>query len=384
MRWWSPRMRRSIFLDRLDRCFRLMVAVLIGLVASASVSFAQPPFPSLPFDMRGVASWVQADRSDPLDLSSFFCLRTPQVKRVLTENPLDEEFSFPHLYVFTRLSQIAYKGAAAERELTSQGFEDVMLLEDPQTSFSAVLVRYEGSAILSVAGTFDLRDAIQDLRFAQVPESTGQIPGKVHQGFQESLDGVWPLLQETLHTEPYSDLPLYLTGHSMGAAVAVLTAARLHAFGFPVQGTYAVASPRVGDPEFAQWFDRELGHQTFRVTRNLDIVARVPPAAVDAAEFVALIPEALADWAARLLGSNPYVHVGRVYSFEGNAPGERPQWPTGSDFGYWKWLSGVVGDRNLLSVLWNGRSAGLHHIPDGYACHAARQIASSLRADGID
>lgn len=383
MNWCSPPLLVILVLTSFGRRALFLVSVVMGLLVSASVSVAQPTPTFPPREKAAFAEWLQVDANGSVDLGSYFCPRSPRLEPVLTAYPLDAEFSFPHLYVFSRLAQSAYKGDAAERELISQGFEDFTLLEESQTSFSAFLVRYKETAILAVAGTFDLTDAIQDLKFAQVPESTGLVPGQVHQGFQESLDGIWPRLQETLQSAPYSGLPLYLTGHSMGAAIVLLTAARLHAFRFPVRGAYAVASPRVGDPEFGQWFDRELGQQTFRVTRNLDLVPRVPPAAVDAAEFADLVPEALSDWAIRLLASNPYVHVGRVYSFEDDNPGEQPQWPTGSDFGYWKWLSGVVGKGKLLDVVWNGRNAGLHHIPDGYVCHAARQLPTGL-AQGAD
>lgn len=74
---------------------------------------------------------------------------------------------------------------------------------------------------------------------------------------------------------------LYITGHSLGAALATLMAARLAQD--KVYGVHAVhtfGSPRVGDAEFARAYEAALGHCTFRVVNGEDLVTRVPPGAL--------------------------------------------------------------------------------------------------------
>jgi hypothetical protein len=60
-----------------------------------------------------------------------------------------------------------------------------------------------------------------------------------------------------------------LTGHSLGAALATLSAGRYGS----VQGVYTFGSPRVGDEVFKKNFDVKI----FRIVNNDDIVSQLPP-----------------------------------------------------------------------------------------------------------
>ena len=62
---------------------------------------------------------------------------------------------------------------------------------------------------------------------------------------------------------------IWMTGHSLGAALATLAADR---YG-NVQGVYTFGSPRVGDGAFKKNFEVEA----YRIVNNKDIVTRVPP-----------------------------------------------------------------------------------------------------------
>ncbi|MFP5289147.1 MAG: alpha/beta fold hydrolase [Thermoanaerobaculia bacterium] len=66
------------------------------------------------------------------------------------------------------------------------------------------------------------------------------------------------------------DRPLWLTGHSLGGAVAVLTASRLEK---RVQGVYVYGAPRVGDADFGG----EIDERIVCFVQGRDPVANVPP-----------------------------------------------------------------------------------------------------------
>jgi triacylglycerol lipase len=69
--------------------------------------------------------------------------------------------------------------------------------------------------------------------------------------------------------------PLYIAGHSLGGALAVLAAADLAAGGRrPV--VYTFGAPRAGDPRFACRYGR-LVPESYRVANPHDIVTRLPP-----------------------------------------------------------------------------------------------------------
>jgi hypothetical protein len=72
------------------------------------------------------------------------------------------------------------------------------------------------------------------------------------------------------------DRPLFLTGHSMGGALAVLTACRLARAGRPAIATYTFGSPRIGDAAFCAGY----ALPTYRVVNRLDLVPEMPLASM--------------------------------------------------------------------------------------------------------
>jgi hypothetical protein len=67
---------------------------------------------------------------------------------------------------------------------------------------------------------------------------------------------------------------VYVTGHSLGGAIATLAAADLYSL-TPDLSLYTFGSPRVGDLAFATYFDK-IVPDTWRVVHNHDIVPHVP------------------------------------------------------------------------------------------------------------
>jgi triacylglycerol lipase len=84
---------------------------------------------------------------------------------------------------------------------------------------------------------------------------------------------VWKTLQAERGTRS-----LWITGHSLGGALAVLAAAKLRLEkAQPVNGVYTYGQPRVGDAVFCSGFNQWMGTNTFRFVNFKDIVPRVPP-----------------------------------------------------------------------------------------------------------
>jgi pimeloyl-ACP methyl ester carboxylesterase len=93
--------------------------------------------------------------------------------------------------------------------------------------------------------------------------------GKVHKGFSDALDEVWQDLHVYVKGLQNEGRTVWITGHSLGAALATLAAYRYE----DVQGLYTFGSPRVGNEDFVKDF-----HVTaYRFENNNDIVCKVPP-----------------------------------------------------------------------------------------------------------
>lgn len=107
--------------------------------------------------------------------------------------------------------------------------------------------------------------------------------GKVHKGFYDALNIGWK--RDDQHTLPrrllgHGDKTIWITGHSLGGALAELCAARASfdsAMGHvPIQGVYTFGQPRVGDDAFASLLNHALGSRIYRFVNDRDIVPRVP------------------------------------------------------------------------------------------------------------
>lgn len=96
--------------------------------------------------------------------------------------------------------------------------------------------------------------------------------GKVHRGFNEEVDDLWPMLENALVENKKT---LWFTGHSLGGAMATICAGRcyLSEIESMPQALFTYGSPRVGDRQFVNFV--ALDHT--RWVNNNDIVTHVPP-----------------------------------------------------------------------------------------------------------
>jgi len=132
------------------------------------------------------------------------------------------------------------------------------------------IVAFRGSEIWKRDGKIDLKRVFADLKAdVDIRLADWSRGGKVHRGFKEALEEVWPDLSPYIQQLENRGCKIWMTGHSLGAALATLCASR---YG-NVQGVYSFGSPRVGNDVFREKLDVKI----YRIVNNEDIVARVPP-----------------------------------------------------------------------------------------------------------
>ena len=107
----------------------------------------------------------------------------------------------------------------------------------------------------------------------------------VHRGFFLSLDVLWPRLFAHLSK---LEGDLYVTGHSLGGAMAVLAGRRIldSKLASPaLRGVYTFGQPMVGNLKFAQQ-SQKLNLKLHRHVYDQDLVAYLPPIGVGAGDYV--------------------------------------------------------------------------------------------------
>src|SRR5438067_246968 len=123
---------------------------------------------------------------------------------------------------------------------------------------------------------------VTNSNFKLVPfDSKGANKGQVHNGFKRALDDVFDKLESHLIELNDGRRTFWFTGHSLGAALAVLAVAKCDAIpNFDMHGLYTYGNPLTGDEDFVKFFDGVLakhGMGYFRFMNNGDIVTTVPP-----------------------------------------------------------------------------------------------------------
>lgn len=130
--------------------------------------------------------------------------------------------------------------------------------------------------------THVFNDIATDLDFKLVRfDGADRGKGRVHSGFKRAVDDVWEALKSHLEELKDGRRTFWFTGHSLGAALAVLAAAKAATLpDFKIHGLYTYGNPLTGDRDFVKFLDGVLakhGAGYFRFVDNRDIITTIPP-----------------------------------------------------------------------------------------------------------
>ena len=122
-------------------------------------------------------------------------------------------------------------------------------------------------------GTDEIEDWIDNVNIFP----TKELFGEFHKGFWSATEEVWhDLYQKYEEKRKQNKRPLFITGHSLGGAMATVAAARLLHLDKPFMGVYTFGQPRVMKHDTADTFNAKDKSRFFRFQNNNDIVTRVP------------------------------------------------------------------------------------------------------------
>ncbi|MEM6405985.1 MAG: lipase family protein [Pseudomonadota bacterium] len=201
----------------------------------------------------------------------------------------------------------------AEKQKLIAGLKDLnmSLVETfDQKGTQAILVRCDHFIALAFRGTepAEVRDLIADGNIATTPCDH---EGKVHTGFSDAYEAVSEQIQTMLNQDDdLADKPLFITGHSLGGALATLATKRLtHRGG--IAACYTFGSPRVGN---SAWVG-QMRTPVYRVVNAADFVTILPPSGVlisalgGVAQFVPKFGTQMKKW---ISGFGGYLHCGNM------------------------------------------------------------------------
>ena len=139
----------------------------------------------------------------------------------------------------------------------------------------AVIVETDKFAVVAFRGTSSRYDILTDLNIFVRRVKVENRDVRVHAGFYDAFQKIERQLHARLAAQN-RDIPIYLTGHSLGGALALVAAAAFGGsdeLGDRIAAVYTFGAPRVGGAEFPVIV--KAPH--YRVVNRGDVVPLVPP-----------------------------------------------------------------------------------------------------------
>jgi triacylglycerol lipase len=176
--------------------------------------------------------------------------------------------------LFARMSNLSYREPKeANKHFKHMGYKSTYLGNKGSDAF---IVEDANDLIVVCRGTETRQwsDIKADLTIALVPSRSGV--GKVHRGFHKYVDKLWEPIEAHIKKGRAAKKNLWITGHSLGGAMATLIARRCAVndeLRTP-EALFTYGSPRVGNKAYIKSFDNLIVHH--RWVNDGDIVTKVP------------------------------------------------------------------------------------------------------------
>jgi triacylglycerol lipase len=135
----------------------------------------------------------------------------------------------------------------------------------------AILISTDKFITLAFRGTesTSIKDIKSDTKATTTKCDSG---GNIHSGFKAAFEEVASEIQSTLNREAFANKTLFITGHSLGGALATIAAKKLNHTG-GIASCYTFGSPRVGDEDWISNIKTPL----YRIVNAADCVTMMPP-----------------------------------------------------------------------------------------------------------
>lgn len=181
------------------------------------------------------------------------------------------KINWPGVLLQGTLSGVAYSPIEEIRhQVASLGFREADAISH-ESMFGFVAKSEHGNALVFRGSEKELSDWMTNFDINR-RDTTG---GFVHRGFYEGWNGLKQQVESLLNTHPST--PLWVTGHSLGGAIAAIAAYEMECDGRGVSGLVTFGQPRIAGPRLARAINQLLGKRYQRVVNGNDVVPLSPP-----------------------------------------------------------------------------------------------------------
>lgn len=210
------------------------------------------------------------------------------------------------------IGSFIYDHSKEEKKLRSElGIVQFKLLKTfDENGTQAILASNGKHLVLAFRGTE--ANSIKDIKAdANAKIRHCETGGKIHSGFDNAFKQVSSAIQATLNKTEYKTMPLFITGHSLGGALATVAAKKLSHKG-GIAACYTFGSPRVGNEK---WISN-IKVPIYRLVNSADCVTMLPPGS-EIIQLLQWIAKIAAPRSGKMLGAllshfAGYIHAGNM------------------------------------------------------------------------
>lgn len=226
---------------------------------------------STSFELQKVSDW----RSGSFNKSDLPCLPPTQERQFEARHGMTQD----NAYMMMAASYLAYSFWPGKREriLRSWGFSDVKIFDSKRDSTNGFWASREDFVLVALRGTQEPRDILTDLSVTLKPfEPLSKFSAQVHSGFWDATQSIQENLFEAQKHAQLKKVPLFITGHSLGGAIALLSALKLEDIGGHVDALWTFGLPKVGNNAFLNGAKQVLGKRWHPINQPTDPIPMLP------------------------------------------------------------------------------------------------------------
>jgi pimeloyl-ACP methyl ester carboxylesterase len=166
-------------------------------------------------------------------------------------------------------SALAYLPAATITQLTSDTAPAVRTTAVSTADHQAVVRATDNVVVVAFRGTDNARNWIANFKFIPAPTDLGM----VHAGFRDGYEAVAPRIREIVRAERIRAQPVWLTGHSLGGAMAMIAASDFRKMNVEPAGVVTFGQPPAGYRAFTEAWEAKAPGRLVRYVNHVDAVA---------------------------------------------------------------------------------------------------------------
>ncbi len=134
-------------------------------------------------------------------------------------------------------------------------------------------------------GTNSKEDWYSDIDFIPM-EINDYTDFKIHRGMYYQFMNLYPYLknkiEEFFNTSKYLEHEIIISGHSLGGGLAIIAAVYFYHWMIEIKKSFVkfkiitIGAPRVLNKKLADWYNKHLSENTFRVINHFDCIPNLP------------------------------------------------------------------------------------------------------------